>query len=250
MVELVRVKLFTGGKVMLFGKKKNKNNGYRKYKIEFGQYKGDYFGTNNGYVKIGIDPDGNEYARCFKKENAFTPEQIERIYTEMRKVRLAGEELADLQPIPSLPLVTEDKVVYDVVSNANTWVKFRSKARDPRDIYCLTNKELVLHSKEINNFFKAQAESDMANIKKSSIGVYANSYIERLKNINQVLEDINAIFEKLGEDQITSILDEEYANGDKALAEDLFNSINSITLGLYNQAEIAKREEARDNRQK
>ena len=217
-----------------------KKNGYTKYKIEFGKIKGDVFGTNDGYVKIGYNPDGSIYTLCFKKPEMFSDEETEAIYKRMREVRLKGEELTELQPIPSLPRCADDKIMYDVVANANTWLKFRSKARDPRDIYCLTNKELVVNADEIQKWFHMQAEKDISNVRTNPEGPYANTFIVHLKKVSQVLQDISAIYKAISQDEIDDILHEEYTMGDQAVARKLFESVNSTTLGLYNQAALNK----------
>ena len=192
----------------------------------FGVEGDDIYGFSNGYVM-------EKYNAFFKVKGKISHDQANNIYNAMRDLRLTGAELDPNQPIPvflySYSYQGEVGNAYALANRYRTWKDFSKHSKDPRDIYCLTNKEMVLHAPEIKDYFNKCAKR------------YVKSYkhIEDvpesgLRLVGQFLDDVNTIYSNIGQDEITSILSESYDKQNGITIKNILNGIMSFRFNSKN----------------
>ncbi|MCR5553410.1 MAG: hypothetical protein K6F08_01560 [bacterium] len=192
----------------------------------FGVEGDDIYGFGDGYVS-------EKFNSFFKLNGKITFDQANNIYNAMRNLRLTGQELNPTQPLPVLLYAYsyqgEVGHAYALANRYQTWKDFSKSSRDPRNIYCLTNKEMVLHAPEIRDYFSKCAKR------------YVKSYkhIEDvpesgLKLIGQFLDDVNTIYNNIGQDEVTNILSESYDKQNGITIKNILNGIKSFKFDVKN----------------
>ena len=198
----------------------------------FGVEGNDYYGFGGGYVS-------EKFNAFFKTDGKITNEQANNIYNAMRVLRLTGKELVSTQPLPVLlyPYSFQGEVghAYALVKTYSTWKDFSKKSRDPRNIYCLTNKEMVLHAPEIKDYFNKCAKRYVKSYKN-----IADVPESGLRLIGQFLDDVNTIYANIGQDEITNILSESYDKQNGITIKNILNGIKSFKFNANNDEEKTK----------
>ena len=191
-----------------------KKRNYR-FKANFGVDAQDKFGFNGGYFKN----TKNESRVLFIKKQGdwFTGKQEVEIISAMRQDRLTGKELNPMQPIPY-----SRGHEYSLVKEFSDWANCKGCLYIyPWMLYCLTNKEMVLHAPEIVDELKNSAIGYYAEFQRHS-GIYnSDQYKKSILEINNALCDINTIFKAIGEDEISDILSDGYYNNSEEFDKNL-----------------------------
>ena len=192
----------------------------------------DEFGFSNGYV--------NQKWGIFCSQSAFSQDQKDRIYEAMRQQRLKGVNLNPIQPLPNFLYEFSDEgqsgLAYRLAKDFSKWDNYAKKSTEIRNIYCVTNKELICNSPEIIEYFSKKAQEIVKKAGKHKEQID----IDALKQIKNILDDVNLIYKAIGHDKICTLLSTVYDRHYGITASELLNSINNYK---FNTAEEETSEE-------
>ena len=202
-------------------------------KIYFGvEGDNDKFGFSNGFVSVdwGI----------FCAKSAFSLAQKDKIYEAMRQQRLTGVDLNPYQPLPNFLYefsdMGESGLAYRLAKDFRKWEDYAKRSAEIRNIYCVTNKELICNSPEIIRYFSKKAQEIVKKAGKHKDQID----IDALKQIKNILDDVNLIYKAIGHDKICTLLSTVYDRHYGITANELLNSINEYK---FNTAEEETGEE-------
>lgn len=191
----------------------------------------DEYGFANGHV--------NKTYGFFGTQELFSQEQKSNIYRAMRQQRLTGVELNPIQPLPTFLYGYSDMgdrgLAYHLAKDYSKWNDYAKKSEEIENIYCVTNEELIIHAPEVKDYFykKAQQIVKRAGKNKEQID------IDALKQIKQILDDVNSIYKAIGFDNICNTLDAVYDKTNGITANKILNSIKDYNFNP-NEEELSE----------
>ena len=199
-----------------------------------GKYNKENCGVNKGYVF-----NGHVRSLFLIEEDYINPKQEENLYNAIREFRLTGAELSPHQPVPVLLFGYEENgkegCAYAVANHYFTWKDFIKKSKDPRNIYCLTNSEMVAHAQDIKDYFVKLANRYVRSFKRGQ-KVAAGG----LLLVEQFLNDIAMIYYKLGKGNHPLALTEEYYLEHGTTPADVYERITNFKFRVNTNPEISK----------